>query len=52
MKENLDRALIPQEKDEHSYLMDKIVSQLLKNNKDPFFEKFLDTQMINDYLFQ
>ena len=52
MKSKIDKTLIPPDKDEHSYLMDKISSELLKHNKDSFFEKFLDTQMINVYLFQ
>ena len=51
MKNEIDRSELPRDKDEHSFMKDQITNGLRKRHKDPFFEKFLDTQMVNNYLF-
>lgn len=48
MKNSIDLASLPPEKDEHSVLMEKIRSLVKKNIKDPFIEKLLDTQMVSN----
>jgi hypothetical protein len=48
LKNSIDLANLPPEKDEHSMLMDKIKNLVKKNAKEPFVEKFVDTQMVSN----
>lgn len=47
LKNSIDSKTLPEDKDEHSYLMDQIGYSLRKTNKDPFFDRFLDSQMMS-----
>ena len=48
LKNSIDMSNLPDDKDEHSVLMEKIKSLVKKNVKDLFVEKILDTQMVSN----
>jgi len=52
MKKKIDLESMGGEKDEHSYLMNVISAEIKKTVKDPFVNAFLNTQMINNFLFK
>lgn len=52
MKKKIDEKLLNAQKDEHSYLMDAITSDIKKGTKDPFIAQFLNTQMVNNFVFK
>lgn len=51
IKNSIDVNLIPDERDEHAYLIEKIKHYVKKGGlKDPFVEKLIDTQMISNFV--
>ena len=48
LKNSIDMATLPPERDEHTILMEKIKNLVKRNIKDPFVEKMLDTQLISN----
>ena len=47
MRNSIDSKILPEDKDEHSYLMDQLNFMLRKGNKDQFFDKFMESQMMS-----
>lgn len=52
MKKKIDFKNLPEQKDEHSHMMNLISAEIKKAAKDPFVTNFLSTQMINNYMFK
>lgn len=51
IKNSIDVSTIPDQRDEHAYLIDRIKQHVRKNGvKEAFLEKLLDTQMISNFI--
>lgn len=52
MRKKLGEKILNPQKDEHSCLMDVIAAQIRKSTKDSFVTQVLNTQMVNNYVFE